>query len=435
MPPRELGFGASLRAWFHRLAIAVIAASLALVAAQQLAYVGEKGDQLSDFADNNSESNAIRAGESYARRGFTHNYGLPDIAYGRQFTQWGAKIDLDYCGHENGSYETCVYQHYPPGPDFLVGVMTRFFGAGRAGYFRLFPVGLGILCLGYFAVTLFRLVGPVRAALLFFVLCRLPVTQNMMHGLHYQGYALSLLLVQIAVLMRLFLRPADDKEWHFLALYTLGHLQGWLSFDYCFLVTFCALPIWLLAPEWRSRLLMKRVFMAMFLAGLGFTVAHTLHFMQVMLYRGDGFRGLVEHFKEVARARSGVTNWDAELAFPGLFGLFVRYWTVLLPKALYFDLPFPAIIAGVIAFFLAPFRRIDAALGPFMLRVRIQHHQFAAVLAALAVSSLWLLLMRTHAFVHQHFLPRHYYLGFFVSLLAVLVSISIETTPETSDAQ
>lgn len=426
MLPRDGSLAAALRAWFHRLAIVVICGSLALVASEQLAYVADKGDALSDFADNNSESNAIRAGESYARRGFTYNYGLPDIAYGKQFPQWGAKIDLDYCGHENGSFDTCVYQHYPPGPDFTVGVLTRFFGAGRAGYFRLFPVSLGILCLGFFAVTLFRLLGPVRAALIVFVLCRLPLTQNMMHGLHYQGYALSLLLVQLAVLLRVFLRPASDKEWHFLALYTLGHLQGWLSFDYCFLVTFCAVPIWLLAPEWRSRLLLKRVFGAVFVAGLGFTVAHMLHFMQVMLYRGDGMHGLIEHFREVARARSGTTNWDAELAFPGLFGLLIRYWTVLLPKSLYFDLPFTAWIAAVVAFFLVPFRKLDAAFGRFVLRVRVHGHHFAAVIAALAVSSLWIVLMRTHAFVHQHFLPRHYFLGFFVALLAFLASISVE---------
>ena len=56
---------------------------------QQCVYVANLGDSLSPVADPFSEANALRAGEGYAKEGFSHSYGLPMVGYGDQFPETG----------------------------------------------------------------------------------------------------------------------------------------------------------------------------------------------------------------------------------------------------------------------------------------------------------------------------------------------------------
>ncbi len=111
------------------------------------------------------------------------------------------------------------------------------------------------------------------------------------------GYALALLLVEIGVAIGL-----NRLRWPFLV---LGFLQGWLSFDQFFLVVLAPLAVELSLPviepgyAARWRLAVERCF----LAGVGFAVAHLLHFVQVWAYYGSLSRAIAD-LKDAARFRA-----------------------------------------------------------------------------------------------------------------------------------
>lgn len=386
----------------------------------QVWYAQRLGYGPSRIADAFSEANSLRAGACYAEQGFLKYIGLPDIAYGEQFPNTGAKSQA-------GDDGTFVYTHYPPGPDLILGAATLLFGQGNVVLFRMFPIAVGLVALSLFAWGLSRSLGDAKAAALLVGCAIVPAFSNMMHGLHHQGYALSLLLIQLGVLMMMFKSDRPAGRWWYCALFALGFFQGWLKFDYCFVVTFAPVPLAILRsaePNW-----IKRGLACVFVLGLSFTLAHLLHFFQVAVYFGSVSEA-VRDLTESARIRArGATPLEVDttpvallvayLIYPihhwRFFGWFFRLAAALAAAAIItgrgrtiLDNPVPIVIQW------------DLASWKTLL----------AVFTALLISSLWILIMWNHSWHHRHYIPRIFFLSYFIFLLVVIEATTVRRSVE-----
>jgi hypothetical protein len=378
------------------------------------------GNGLSDLADGYSEANAIKGAEGYVVNGFTWNAGLPDVAYGEQFDHSGGKHDPALCE----TPKSCVYLHYPEGPDVLAGIATKIFGIGHVLLFRTFPLLVGLFGLTFLAYALVKTSGVVRAAGVMVALWYVPMASNMMHGLHYQGYAMSLLFVQIGVALFAFRSPRVKRK-HFVGMAILGFLQGWLSFDYCFLVTLAVVPFWLAEADWRARA--KEALLLAVCAGGAFTFAHVLHLVQVAVYLG-GVGPALSHMAKIAADRANAPM--STLPIPGRPGMIIWYWFFLLEEKKYTDFLWGAFVAGVIPL-VWPRPRFVVPLWSGSLARESSWRALASFASAVVIGSMWILLMRAHANLHGHFLPRHYCLAYFMGALLIVRTASWSRAPLT----
>jgi hypothetical protein len=386
----------------------------------QVLYVLDLGDRLSPFTAF-SEANALRAGEGYVVQGFTSHAGLPVVSYGDQFPRVGR-----FAGRKAW---VDVYTHYPPAPDLMAGVLTLVFGKGNIVLFRTLPLAVGLACVGFFAWAMGQILGYARGALLVIGCAIVPMFSNMMHTLHYHGYAFGLFLVELAAL-GLFLRPGTKElgRW-WAALFAIGFVQGWFSFDYSFIVALAPVPFGILWSGQTPGQTAARTLRAVVLLGSGFALAHLLHFMQVALYFGSLGTALAD-FTGTAQYRfSGATGRGNE---PTHLSLLTVYLTELVHRWRYFGWFFSFALATFVFALLANTGRIARSSAP---RIEItwrldRTRALLGLLSALAASSLWVLIMWNHAWWHRHFLPRLFFLVYFFCLFAVLDSMRIRAPAE-----
>ncbi len=364
-------------------------------------------NNLSPVADGFSESNAIRAGESYVDQGFTHAAGLPNICYGGRFP------DAGRFGETGGV--PMVYTHYPPGPDLLVGLYTLVFGKGAYLTFRKVPIALGGIALAFLAYCLIQAFGIGQTAVVFLSLSLIPMASSTMHGLHYQGYATSMLLIQIG-LTHLFLSlPLRRFRIFGLGFFGIGLIQGYLSFDYFFLVALAGIPGFLLVGGAKSKTeTMRHLVTLVAFPIIGFVIAHLLHLLQVAAYYGS----VGAATRDLMQAASNRSQWSSFHST----ALLIRYLFILLSQGPYLG------VLGALGLGVA----FASLCVPTSIRIRFPFsvhwcptmHEAAGVLSALVISSLWIVTMPAHAHYHGHFIPRHYLLTAVYVLLGVASSIS-----------
>jgi hypothetical protein len=251
-------------------------------------------------------------------------------------------------------------------------------------------------------------------------------------GLHAQGYAFALLLVEIGIAI------GTGATVALFAL--LGFLQGWLTFDYVFLVSVTPMAIELamrqIEPGYQQRWRLAGV-RSMLAAG-GFAVAHALHFLQVWAYMGS-FGAALQNFTDAASYRAG-----AEMVH-GPFGYLTQvlvnlglYYYGLHPFSFGFDPPDPNDIPDW-----SMFRFLGLSLGPWWLLMTaglllwerlapernigaLRLHWHAVCLIGMVATSLWFVVMLNHGSIHRHFLYRHLFLMFFFMVLFVACRIPVE---------
>jgi len=387
-----------------------------------LTYVARCGDGLSPFADPYSEACVLRAGERFARDGYLATYGLADPTFGGKYPGMGIE------GPSGSRPDDPIYQGYPPGPEWLGGLYTRWIGPGRVGVFRAFPVALATAAAATFLAGLAGAVGRWRALWVYLACLLTPMFTGMSHGLYYQGYALSLLLIQAALVMRAFGPGGAGRlgPWALLALFALGFLQGWLSFDYCFLVAFAAVPLALTVMPWGGPLPWRGVVTACAAAGLGFTVAHGLHFAQSVLYMG-GLQPALDEFAFRSKKQYGVKallegRSRAEVLAIGL-RLYLRAylrWNHL------FSVP-GEVLLGALAVALAV-TRLELAAGPWRFEAVLRRsgaRELAALAVALLVGLGWLFAKPAHALNHLSSIGRHLFLFYLTGCLIVARATSV----------
>jgi len=375
---------------------------------------------LSRTADPWTEADTLRAAAGYAQLGLLANWGLPDLCFGDQFADSGMKNLLRQSPHDYSSWRSAavadrsdavgadrfIYTHYPPGPHLLAAAMASVLGPDRVNAYRLLPLTAGLLAILYLTRELARRFGAVAAAASLCVFAALPMFTNMMHGLSYQGYALALLLVELGLCLRL-----STRDWRapriLLALAATGFLQGWLGFDYVFIVTLAPITLWMALEETPASA--RRAVAAGAVVAAGFTLAHALHLAQVIGYYGSAHEALAD-LMSVARYRSMGAVLDNGLELMSTPRLLWNYLTVR--TATRQDL-------GVSAMFVCAAVVCSLLMAQLASRRHTWFMPIGAVMLALLASSGWVMVMPQHAAQHSHFIPRHYFLTVFVSVVAV----------------
>jgi hypothetical protein len=236
------------------------------------------GNDLSSV-DRFSEADLLREVRNFFEDGLFRYHGLGNVYYAGMYPADGFVADPEVA--KAILSPEGVYTHYPPGPEYVAYAAAKLMGQEPVSRLRLVPIAAGGAAMIFLGLAVRRRFGDAAAWLVMGACALTPAVTDGFVGLHYQGYACALLMVEIGL--------AIGTGTAFLPFALLGFLQGWLSFDYVFLVTFAPLAIELamprIDPDYRSRwkLAMTRVA----LAGGGFAAAHGLHFLQIWAYLGS----------------------------------------------------------------------------------------------------------------------------------------------------
>ena len=382
-------------------------------------------DQLTDTGDSYSEANDIRAGEGYAAMGLTSNAGLPDANYGNRFEHVGGKHDTLLCE----SPERCIYLHYPPLPELVLGVATKWFGVGRLFVYRLFPITLGLIALSALGAALFKAIGPVRAAVVMWLFGNVPMTSNMMHVVALHEYAVAFFLLEMAVLLVAVSAPVL-RTWHLVALGVAAFLEGWTAFDYVFLVSLAPLCVFLAFKDIGNPVSRNRLLKLIAVASGAYALALLMHFVQVAVFLG-GVREAFSNFAAAGKNRSVGPSWVVPPISGGL-GLVLYYWVNLLPGKMFYDGNFVALLAVVVTLMWP--KKASASLGRLgRVSWTSSWQRLASFLLMLALACGWIVTMQQHSSIHGHFLPR-----LFTSVVLwayVLVAWSVSFEPAGERAQ
>lgn len=382
-----------------------------------------------DSWDAYSEAGVVRAGDGFAARGFWATYGLPNTGHGPRFR------DLGLTGPSGALAGESIYHGDPPGTYWVTGIAFSLGGGGQIVRARLVPILLGVIAVGAFAWTLARVMGPTRALIVLVLSLATPMFTNMVHGLYYHGYALSLLLLQIAVLAPWFATPRPiGMASRLAALGGLGFAQGWLSYTYCGVVALAAIPIALLFTPPDQPIAWKRVWACVAVSGGGFVMAHALHFGQSVLYFGDLGLAFDEYLY-----RSNKTYWlnDGEMAqslrwqvrLVGLRDMIEAYarWTHLGGPM--------AIVIVVAALAAIVLERVTARVPPhWRLHVSsaVTARQVIGSLAALLAANVWVILKPHHAIAHMSVTARTMILFHLYCALLLASALEVHLGPSES---
>lgn len=386
------------------------------------------GDALSRV-DPYSEANAIREARNFLDHGLWQNAGLGTVFYPGLYPTEGYAGDPE---HRFGVTPEGVYTHYPPGPEYLLYGAMRVLGPSPVWHLRLLPIAITWLATLYFGLRVRRRFGPAIGWMVMAACMALPSFSDSAPSLHYEAYGFALLLVEIALCL--------DRRTRLIPLVVIGFLQGWLSFDYAFLVALtpaaveAALPRLGEAHPARWGLAVRRCL----LAGGGFTLAHMLHFVEVWTLFGS-FGAALADLAGAAEHRAGMLAGSGLWARLQAMVLVVGYYLVNpVPLRIFFWHPYAEsptswqafrflgmTLAGwwVLVTALIPIRdvwarRVGAATCPGLLR-----DWLVVSIAGLIPSTSWLLVMLNHASIHTHYLFRHLFLAFFLMLLFVATTL------------
>ena len=410
-----------------RLSIFLFVLLCAAGALCDAAQVRRWGNDLS-YVDAYSEANNLREARNFLEQGLWKYHGLGNVYHDGMYPDEGFATESDdkkYALTPEG-----VYTHYPPGPEYLIYAAARLIGAEPVWRIRLLPIALGGAAMIFLGLSVRRRFGATVGWLVMGACAATPCVTDVFTCLHYQGYAFALLLFELGILL-----STGTARWPFAV---LGFLQGWLSFDYVFLIAALPLAIELVMPRidpvYRRRwpLAMTRAA----LIGAAFAAAHLLHFFQVWAYWGTFAQALAD-FGASAAHRVGAERYSGALGYLAhvdlilyayFIGMFPFSTLLHLPDA---DLPEGWMMFRIFGLSLGPWWLLaTAAVGIWDARLPSGPNKRALIgdwlfvtLCGIATSSLWLIAMIDHAVHHRHFLYRHLFFAFFVSVLFCAVAI------------
>jgi hypothetical protein len=391
-----------------------------------IAQVRGLGNDLSNV-DRYSEANALREVHNFFEQGLTRYDGLGDVQYPGLYPADGFARDPEDA--KNYLTPEGVYTHYPPGPEYLLYGAAKLMGLEPVSRLRLLPISIGLAATLFLGFSVRRRFGEGPAWLVMGACAVTPSVTDGFIGLHYQGYAAALVMIEIAICI--------GKTASLMPFVILGFFQGWLSFDYVFLVTLVPVALEVAMPRIdpgyrpRWRLAVTRAV----LAGAGFGAAHGLHFLQVWGYWGS-FGQALRDFGGAAAHRSGSGMIGGPIDYLGFaLGNLKAYFYGLHPLNMALDLPDPGTPENW-----SMFRFLGMSLGPWWLLITLgmvvwaELHPKAAgrstrmdwyvvCLSGMVPSSAWFMVMINHGDRHRHFLYRHLFFTFFVVTLFGAVTI------------
>jgi len=373
------------------------------------------GDSLS-YVDRYSEANILREVRHFLEDGLARHYGLGTVYYPGMYPEDGFAAESDVSMY--GVSSEGVYTHYPPGTEYLAYAAARMFGPNPVSHLRVVPIMIGWLAMTCLGLSLRRRFEPTVGWLMMGAFAVTPTVWDGFVGLSPHAYAPALLMIELAVVI-----GWAGGLW---ALAVLGFLQGWLTFDYFFLVALTPLAVELAMP-WidldyrpRWRLALTRTL----LASGGFTAAHCLHFVEVWAYWGS-FVAALNDFKSAAVHRAGVAWLDeAQLYWAAILSNVISYFVGMHPVSLspqWGTFRFAGVSLGPWWFLVT----VSLLIGHFLTRSQ----QVSAILrgwsvvcgAGAGVSSIWFLVMVNHGHIHRHLLYRHQFVLLFLMILFLAV--------------
>ena len=394
------------------------------------------GDALSPV-DAYSEANAIREVRNFLDTGITANDGLGNVL------RPGLYPDQGFAGDPAGraAYLTPsgVYTHYPPGPEYLLYVAMRVLGPQPISHLRVLPLVVCWAAALYLGWSLRKRFGAPVAWLVMLACAALPMFSDADSFLHYDGYALALLLIEIAV--------SVGCNGLIVPFALLGFVQGWLSFDYAFIVALAPGSIELALARMgighvaRPRLAVWRCIAA----GGGFALAHLLHLAEVAAFYGSFHTALLD-LRRAAAIRSGASAGDGLLQRVGMtFEVLKHYLVGEYPISTVFWRPDAGLPGNWHVF-----RFMGLTLGiwwlvltsGFIIGKRLRHAPpragraidedwLVVSVCSLVPCLLWYIVMLNHSIVHVHFLYRHLFLCFFLFVLFCATALAKELSHVT----
>jgi hypothetical protein len=396
----------------HRLAILVFVLLCAAGPALTLAGAWGRGDALSDV-DAFSEANAVRGARGFLANGLSATAGLPNVLYGDLYPDQG--FATQPIAQRTGVTADGVYTHYPPGPEYLAWLAMRLLGPEPVAHLRLLPALLSAGAMIWFGLAIRRRLGAMVAWVTIAACQAVPSFADASTFLHYDGYAFALLLVEVA----LALSANAMLPWFLL----LGFLQGWLSFDYAFLVTLAPLSVRQVLPRLDDRPVVARrtALLRCGAVAVGFTAAHILHFAELCALFG-GIGDAVHDLTGAALHRAGTHRFGSVLERASIMlGVVVSYVVEQVPAGprafRFLGLPLGlwwVVVAAALPLIQARLPRVSATLLNDWLVVSAW---------ALLPGIVWYCVMIDHAIVHHHFLYRHLFLSFLLPWLFVAVRV------------
>lgn len=374
--------------------------------------------------DGYSEAIVVRAADRFVAEGLAATAGLPDAAYGGRFA------DMGITGPSGISDDDTVYHGDPPGPHWIAGLGFKIWGGDHLGRTRLVPVALAIAATIYLAQALAAALGNPRALFVLTACAACPMFTNMSSSLYYHGYAVALLMVQIALLLGLFAGHGPQpptRAWpRLVALGLIGLAQGFLSYSYGGVVALAAVPIALLAAADARPIPRALLAWAVVLPAAGFTIAHLIHFGQSVLYFGSVPEALAEYAFR-SRKPYGVdpnlgyvpkTLFGLQLAAVGVF----RQTHLFTPASLaVFGLLITTLVVRRAAGTARPHWRWELASRPTRRRL-------LGLLVAFAAGASWIVLKPSHAITHLQVIGRAFFLPYIACALFLAMTVRLRAS-------
>ena len=369
-------------------------------------------NSISPIADPYSEANTIRGAKGFVDNGLLNTIGLPNIVYGDDFPGIGMKSEPEYTGQSE-----YIYLHYPPGMEWALYIGKLIFGSDNNLLPRLIPILFTLLSFYFFYLQTSKLLNPEKAFLLLLLLAMLPMTTNMMHGLHHQSYGLALFFLNIATGINIldkikninFISFDDFKEailkfkLEFFLIFLVSFISGWFTFDQFFLASFGIIALFPYFTE-ETREAKRKFLFLIFLTTFGFGLAHLLHFLQVSIYLGS-FKEAANDIFFAAKKRAGAEGglkWVATLQWYLILMRDEKYAYIY--THLFWLLTFLSACCSIAKI---KFQKTNQTL--ISINSSITNKHFKSVFLSFLVSIGWLTAMKQHASYHTHFIPRTFY--------------------------
>ncbi len=418
----EEGDGLSLRrrTW---LQIAIVTAVFGMICLFRILALGKELDRAGDAY---SEANSIRAADAYLSEGFTSHHGLQRIVYGERFPDVGAIKDVRFFGgaipEDRNSF---VYTHYPPGPDYVIAVAALVTGLDNLALLRAVPAAVTALSLLVLMVTISRAFGrQIFGPLTGIVLIAAPLFCRYAVVMHLQAYTTAGLLLATAICVDAFWIAGVVGRRHLLLFALLGFLQGWMSFDYCFVAVFAAVPVWLLARSVKQ-ISWSGLLQVVVVSGLAFSFAHLLHFLQVVGELG-GIEGAIAELGGAAKYRAGIEPVaNSEIAhqpYPSF--VLSAIWSHL---HLMFDGFKDASRRETFSFSMIGMLLAWVVVQLGAVRMIGRGYHLMALASAMMIGIAWSVAMPQHAKVHAAFTIRHFLLLYLAAWLSLVICVSGRT--------
>ncbi len=370
--------------------------------------------------DEGAELLTINAAHNFAEKGFPSNCGLPNFS--RNY------YDVDVINNKLvkvSSSETHkpdnIYTHLPPGPWWIVGSLVKVCGNSTLSCPRILSTITSSLALLFFGIMIYSAFGPLKSIVLMFFVTIIPMTKNMVYTLHYHNYAFSLFLIYLGFMLYFFKKKKEFKISTAIILFTLGFMQGWVAYEYIFLISLSSIPFALLYSQLDKKDDRKRLFFALLFPIIGFSFAVGLHFIQNSLYFGS----FIEAFKDLlgrgqTRLLSEPKGWkiDRTSMLLTYFFVFPRSW-------FFFIINFPILLS--LCLVLIWFKDISIKIkNPININLKwvSSRRNYFVILTAFLASYLWIFSMFNQVADEGPHMGRILFFSYFVCILTILECIS-----------